>query len=438
MNESGGQLTGAGTVTVDGLLTWTGGTMSGSGTTLAKGGLQLGANDGNPHFEALDARTFQNAGFATAFSTDTFSQNASSIFQNLAHGTLEVQNGVTWSGGGTLDNQYQGTVTVDAGAGTASFNGFTTDEGDLEVKSGTVFLGAGGNVTGNVVVDAAATLEFGGTQYVFNPVAGLTGQGTVTFGAPFAQPATTFDAGSSYSFSGATNILDGATVVFDATGSTSTLNQSGGSLGGSATLTVGGMTTWTGGTMSGSGITNSLGGLSLGASGDPSDSETLAGRTLLSAGTGVWYGPDTLTQQENSTFLNYSGATLTIDAGGTWGSGDEIDPSGTFQNNGTLIVADGSASTLVQPFFGNTSTVEIASGTLRLGGGGSCTSSPAPVKAGFQVDSGATLLFGNNENYQAYTFDSGSYVSGPARSRSARASRPTLHRAASTTRAARP
>jgi fibronectin-binding autotransporter adhesin len=234
----------------------------------------------------------------------------------------------------------------------------------------------------------------------------------VTFGAPFANPAAAFDVGSSYSFSGATNILEGAIVVFDATASTSTLNQSAGTLGGSATLTVAGLTTWTGGTMSGSGITNSLGGLSLGASGDTGDYETLAGRTLLSAGTGVWYGPDTLVQQDNSTFLNYSGATLSIEAGGNWGLGDETDPSGTFQNSGTLIVADGSASTVVQPFFRNTSTVEVASGTLQLGGGGSCTSSPAPIKAGLQVDSGATLLFGNNYNYETYNFDSGSYASG--------------------------
>jgi phage baseplate assembly protein gpV len=168
LTESGGVLSGAGTVTVDGMLTWTGGTMSGPGTTLANGGLQLGASDGNPYSESLDGRTFQNAGSATSFSTDTFSQNANSIFQNLAHATLEVQSGVTWSGGGTLDNQYHGTVSVDAGTGTASFNGFFTNEGDLDVSSGTLLLGAGGNVTGNVVVDVAATLQFGGTQYVFN------------------------------------------------------------------------------------------------------------------------------------------------------------------------------------------------------------------------------------------------------------------------------
>ena len=151
LSESGGVLTGGGTVTVDGLLTWTGGTMSGSGTTLADGGLQLGANDGNSYTESLDARTLENAGSATWASTDALSQSAGSIFQNLAHATLTVQSGVTWNAdNGTLDNQYQGTVTVDAGTGTASFNGFFTDEGDLEVSSGTLFMGAGGSVTGNV------------------------------------------------------------------------------------------------------------------------------------------------------------------------------------------------------------------------------------------------------------------------------------------------
>ena len=143
----------------------------------------------NPYDESLDARTLQNAGSATWASTDEFYQSANSIFQNLAHATLTVQSGVTWNAvGGTLDNQYQATVTVVAGTGTASFDGFFTDEGDLDVSSGTLVMGADGNVTGNVEVAAGATLQFGGTQYVFNSGAGLTGFGTVTFGTPLRRP----------------------------------------------------------------------------------------------------------------------------------------------------------------------------------------------------------------------------------------------------------
>ncbi|MGO9922926.1 MAG: beta strand repeat-containing protein, partial [Isosphaeraceae bacterium] len=412
LSESGGVVTGGGTVTVNGLLTWTGGTMSGAGTTLAAGGLQLGAN-GNSYTEFLEARTLENAGSATWASEDALSQSAGSIFQNLANATLTVQSGVTWNAdNGTLDNQFQGTVTVDAGTGTASFNGFFTNEGDLEVSSGTLVLGGSGSVTGNTKVDAGATLQFGGTQYVFNLGAGLTGQGTVTFGYPATDPAAIFEAGSSYSFSGAT-IIDNATVVFDATASTETLNQSSGDLGGSGTLTVAKMTTWTGGTMSGPGITQALGGLSLGASGDTSDHEALAGRMLINAGAGVWYGPDTLNQEEDSTFLNYSGATLQIVGGGTLDDDSSVnDSSGTFENNGAIIVADGSATTLVQTYFINSGTVEVASGTLQLGAGGACPWNALAVKAGFTVDSGAGLLFGNDYNYEAYAFNSGGYISG--------------------------
>ncbi len=427
LSESGGVLTGSGTVTVDGLLMWTGGTMSGSGTTLAEGSLQLGTAAASDS-ESLAARTLQNAGSATWASTDTLDQSANSIFQNLANATLTVGSGVKWnavdeydSQTGTLDNQDQGTVTVEAGTGTATFNGFFTNEGDLEVSSGTLLLEASGSVAGNFQVDGGAGLQFANTRYVFNSGGSLTGNGegddgTVTFGV---SSDTIFDVGSGYSI-GTTNVESGATVVFDPfTSSTHNLDQSGGNLGGSGLMTVGsGTTTWTGGTMSGSGITQCLGGtLYLGESDGASDSETLAGRMLINDGAGVWYGPDKLTQEENSTFLNYSNATLKIENGGTWGFDEALDTSGTFDNNGTVTVADGSASTVVQPYFLNSGAVEVASGTLQLVGSGACPWSALAVKAGFNVDSGANLVFGGNssfspDNYEAYTFVSGAYVSG--------------------------
>jgi hypothetical protein len=417
LNQSGGVLTGAGTVTVNGLLTWSGGAMSGPGTTVAAGGLQLGLGDGKSYTESLDARTLQNAGSATWTSTDALTQNAHSLFQNLAHATLTVQSGVTLTDTGTLDNA--GTITVTAGTGTASFGTVYTNEneGNLEVSSGTLFLGGSGSFTGNTVVDAGATLQFGGAPYNFNLGAGLTGQGTVAFGAPFNGSTVTFESGSAYSFSGATIVQDSSIVVFDATASTSALNESSGVIGGSGTLTVASMATWTGGTMSGSGITQCLGGLSLGASGDPSDSETLAGRMLINAGAGVLYGPDTLTLGEDSTFLIGSSnpgptPTLQIVGGGTVAASGAFDSTGTFENNGAITVADGTASTDVQPDFVNSGTVEVASGTLHVGGGGACPWSALAVSAGFTVDSGATLEFAADSGYKAYTFNPKGYING--------------------------
>jgi hypothetical protein len=232
-----------GAVSVNGLLTWTGGAMSGPGTTVAAGGLQLGANDGNSYSENLAARTLQNAGSATWESTDTLDQSAGALFENLANATLSVQNGVTWSSSnGTLDNQAKGTLTVDAGTGgTATFDGFVSDEGLLEVSSGTLVLGANGSVTGSFAVDGGAALQFAGTQFVFNSGASLNGNQTGDDGtATFADSSDTiFDVGSGYSI-GTTNIQDSAIVAFDLfSASTHNLNQSGGNLAGSGLLTVG-------------------------------------------------------------------------------------------------------------------------------------------------------------------------------------------------------
>ncbi len=63
--QSGGTLTGAGTLTVAGLTTWTGGYESGAGITNANGGLTIGGSDNAYHSEYLDGRTLNNQGAAT-------------------------------------------------------------------------------------------------------------------------------------------------------------------------------------------------------------------------------------------------------------------------------------------------------------------------------------------------------------------------------------
>ncbi len=90
----------------------------------------------------------------------------------------------------------------------------------------------------------------------------------------------------------------------------------------------------------------------------------------------------------------------------------ELDTSATFENNGAVTVADGSATTLVQADLVNSGTVEVVSGTLQLGDGGACPWSALAVKAGYTVDSGATLEFGNNYNYRLYSFNPGGSIGG--------------------------
>ena len=62
---SGGTIDGAGTLTVDGALTWYGGTMSGTGTTIANGTMALGTSATAASSEQLVGQTLDNFGTAT-------------------------------------------------------------------------------------------------------------------------------------------------------------------------------------------------------------------------------------------------------------------------------------------------------------------------------------------------------------------------------------
>ena len=91
LNESSGDITGPGSLTVTGMLVWTGGTMDGPGTTIAQGGLQIGlAADANDA-EALSGRTLNNAGTATWSGGGSFSQADGATFVNLASANFDDQ-----------------------------------------------------------------------------------------------------------------------------------------------------------------------------------------------------------------------------------------------------------------------------------------------------------------------------------------------------------
>src|SRR5262249_6446129 len=89
--QSGGTLTGSGTVTVWGLMTWTGGNMTGPGATNANGGLLVSFGGGSP---MLDGRTLDNAGSATQTSTDS---GAYSNLNVADGGVINNLAGATWT-----------------------------------------------------------------------------------------------------------------------------------------------------------------------------------------------------------------------------------------------------------------------------------------------------------------------------------------------------
>ena len=93
---TGGILSGSDTLTVTGLTTWSGGTISGTGTTIAQGGLQLGSEDGTYQYDYLENGTFINAGTAIWFPTNALYEYDGATFDNQAGATIEQQENVTW------------------------------------------------------------------------------------------------------------------------------------------------------------------------------------------------------------------------------------------------------------------------------------------------------------------------------------------------------
>src|SRR5262249_24554819 len=156
-------LTGTGTLTVSGTTTWTGGTLSGTGETVAQGGLTISGTN----TKVLNQRTLTNAGTATWAGASTVLVGLGAVLNNT--GTFDAQGdaSVSTSGaGGTFAFNNTGPFTKPAGTGTTNFTFGTfnnTSPGTVQVQSGTLRLDAGGgSSTGHFSVAAGATLEFAG------------------------------------------------------------------------------------------------------------------------------------------------------------------------------------------------------------------------------------------------------------------------------------
>ena len=160
--------------------------------------------------------------------------------------------------------------------------------------------------------------------------------------------------------------------------------MSGGALNGTGTLTVASQLVWTGGTMTGAGIINANGGMSISGG---SLHDLTSSRVLNTGGTTTWTGGQIRVGTGGSITNN-----------GTWDCQNDLsmdnvfNGAAAFNNNGTgtFKKSTGAGTTAVNIPFNNSGFVEVLSGTIRLGNGG--TSDGA-----FTGLAGTTLEFGGSE-----------------------------------------
>ena len=301
-----GTLTGAGDLTVNGLLTWSGGEMSGTGKTIANGGMAITGN------VFLAKRTLVNSDIAT-WDPITFHVGDGAVIDNT--GTIDI---IADAGGqfhvttvSTLNNT--GTLLKSGGTGTATLalSVNNTGAGTVEVTSGTLRFINGGTTDSALDVLAGAGLEFGGGTF------------TLEAGVDMIVPAL-------------------APVSLTA-----------GTLTGAGDLTVDGLLTWSGGEMSGTGKTIANGGMAI------TGNVFLAKRTLVNSDIATW-DPITFHVGDGAVIDNTGTIDIIADAGGQF----HVTTVSTLNNTGTLLKSGGTGTATLALSVNNTGTVEVTSGTL--------------------------------------------------------------------------
>jgi len=359
---SGGTLGGSGILTLNNGGTWSGGAMSGSGTTVnpATKTLSISAP------VTLDSRTLQN------------------------DGTLTVNGDIT--GSGTIDNVGTLDAVADLTIGTVVNNS------GLVVTSNALSLAGGGTHTGLFGVTSPGILSFSSGTHSMSGGGSISGTGTLSFSGATATIGVPVNVG-------ALNLSAG-TATLDANGSADAFTMTGGTLGGSGGLLLNNGGTWSGGTISGSGTTINPAAMTLSISAPV----TLNSRTLQNDGTLTVSGDIT----GSGTIANNG----TLDAVGNSAVGVTVNNSGQLATSGALSLAGGGTHTgsfnVTTP--GNlsfSSGAHSVSGGGSIGGSGTLTFSGAsatigvPVNVGTMSVTAGTATLDANASAGAFTMNGG-------------------------------
>ena len=386
----GGQLGGAGLLTVSGPLTWTGGNLAGGfGTTrVPLGGSLTFAPTG---VTTLSAHTLELAGNGTWSGAQQLNTGQGALVRVLGGATLDVQgdpNVVFNQGGAAPAVDVLGILNRTTSTGVAVFGIALNDSGAVTIQSGTLRLAGGGASSGTFTVAGGATLDFSGGTAALAAASNLAGTGTVLVSG------ATVSFGGTYAVTGTTQV-SGGTANFDAAGSsTAALTLTGGTLGGAGLMSVSGPFNWTSGNLAGGlGTTRVLAGGSFSFA--PTTFTALSNHVLELAGNGTWTGAQQLNTGQGALLRVLGGATLDIQG----------DPTAVFNQGGTILNVNVlgtlvlSTSTGVAAFgvpVNDSGAVNVLSGALNLSGGGASSGT-------FGVSSGAILQYGGGTSTLAAT-----------------------------------
>jgi hypothetical protein len=326
-------LAGTGNVTVTKALVWTGGTMSGSGSTAIAPGATLTMSSSATKYLA---RTLNNAGTAT-WSDGVFQANSPATLNNSGSFDVQTDSDVI-PGGATINNSGLWTKSSPVQTGTTQVQSIFNNTGQVVVTSGVLELYGGGTSTGQFTAQTDGELRFTQNTHNLNTGASFTGPGFTRI------------------VSGAFNVQGNVTAE--------KLSQAGGVISGAGSLTVSGTYDWTGGSVSntlGTGAVTVAPGAVLTLEGNLDKS--LVGKTFNIAGAATWTDSGNLALSTAATINILPGGSLTVQ------NDRNVNGSGFFSNKGTLTKAVGVGTTAVAStvaFTNDGGNVNVQSGILKI------------------------------------------------------------------------
>lgn len=366
-------LLGRGDLVVNGVLRWVRGTIDGTGTLTANGGVEITGSDDKWLYE----RTLVLAS-DTVWSGAGILRMNGGVIENQAGRELEVLVDArieTSFGGspGTIVNA--GRIHKTGGTGVATWLASVSNDGLIEVSAGSLYLSYHGSDASSVsggafVIAAGAHLELFGCGAMLSTASSVSGAGDVTLGGvcPGSEP---IRIEGDYGVTGVTRVT--GSVAFDTNATLGGLEidaSGGGALLGRGDLVVDGALQWVRGTIGGTGTLTVNGGLSI--EGGGFDTKWLSDRTLDLASDTVWSGDATL-RGSGSTIRVQTGRVLElqVDAaiGGDGSGGHPI----TIVNAGRIHKTGGNGvANWFVCFVDDGGSVDVSSGSLNISEPSAC------------------------------------------------------------------
>jgi hypothetical protein len=356
-------------------LTWTAGSMAGTGQTIVASGstgtiagyVTLGGN-----------RTLTNDGTVVHINAGTvqgenYAPNAGAIVNN-GNWTEDTSGGALYyygnCCGATMSFTNNGTLTH-SGAGQTNMYWALNNTGTMNVDAGTFIVrGGGGTATGHTgaAYNITGTFDVAGGPD-FNILSGnLSGNGTIRTDSGILNVNT-----NSTSILPNLNVASG-TLNVNGTNSAISLTLSGGTQGGTGTLTLtrasasGNALTWSGGTMTDAGSTVLPSGTSgtIGGYVSLTGMHTLSNRGTVTHTSGAVSGENYATTGTSGAIVNTGGWTEDTSGGGMSYPGNCCGATMVFTNNGSMSLT-GHGSLAIAWNFANNGTLSV-DGTLQVSG----------------------------------------------------------------------